>query len=129
MLKAMSLAELQVITEREKKALRASIKARTKRWGPWRYDGSKPASLHAGEYWFELSRINSHAKLGDWVRHIAEKVWGTPEVIGQLVMAVRDLEYAGLLKYDHTNEGQTKYERAAPPVLEARPSPPTQGSE
>src|SRR5262245_2656191 len=87
-------AELCAKVEREQAELRERCKQGTQAWGRWRYNPAEPPSLDIGAYQIVLDRIDTIAKLGDWLMHMADKKWVAAEDLGNLVAAVRDLHYA-----------------------------------
>lgn len=69
-------------------------------WGPWRY-GPRTNSLictvpgyQAYEYEVDLARCATPADVLEWLAHLAEKRWGTADVLGAFVLALH--EVAGL---------------------------------
>ena len=44
-----------------------------------------------GHYWIAASRINTKEKLVEWIHHLCEKAWITPEHIRQLVDAAASI--------------------------------------
>lgn len=42
------------------------------------------------EYWIALDRCKTADEVCDWLAQIAEKAWGTPEVLGELVAELHD---------------------------------------
>jgi len=63
------------------------------RWGDWWYNADNFTLEY--KYWelyyVDLERCNTSAELADWVFQIANKGWGTPEVLGHLIQALDDL--------------------------------------
>lgn len=64
------------------------------RWGNWMLD--REHASH-GQLLLTHQRAGYTVALsvpGDWVARVAEKEWATADDVGQLVFAIRDLEYA-----------------------------------
>jgi len=64
-------------------------------WGPWHYSAKYkmlvcqiPDFPKHATYEIELDRCKTSAEKCDWLAQIAEKTWGTPEVLGYLVQAL-----------------------------------------
>lgn len=97
-LKAMNIYELMKFCDNENQKLRKEID-KGKVWGRWRY---KPnyASVQIKTYEIELSRIATATKLGDWLLHLAEKNWITTSDLGNLVVALTELESVGYHKIE-----------------------------
>ena len=56
------------------------------------------------EYWIALDRCKTHGEVCDWLAQIAEKAWGTPEVLGELVAEIHDrldLRRVGVVEETH----------------------------
>jgi hypothetical protein len=90
--------ELVELFRLEKKRFDEEVGAGSKRWGRWRYSPTDPHSLDlidGGAYEVVLDRLDTVAKLGDWLLHLADKNWVTAEDLGNLVLAVRDLHQFG----------------------------------
>jgi hypothetical protein len=96
-LQVQTAAEMMADAERDREAMSRECDAGTKRWGNWRYNPSEPPSLDHGGYQIVLARLDSTAKLGDWLLHLSEKNWVTADDLGQLVKAVGDLNDIGYL--------------------------------
>lgn len=93
-LKFYTLEELNEICEREYAELQRKCDDGTATWGRWTYNPTDPPSIDIGSYEIVLERIDTVAKLGDWLMHMANKNWVTPDDLGQLVFAMRDLYHA-----------------------------------
>lgn len=64
------------------------------RWGNWMLDREQASH---GQLVLTHQRADYTVSLGvpgDWVARVAEKDWATADDVGQLVFAIRDLEYA-----------------------------------
>jgi hypothetical protein len=74
-------------------------------WGKWKLesftqdDGRPGAGLQIEGYEIDLTRIDSASKLGEWMFHLTEKGWITPKDLGDLAMAVRQLDICGKIKF------------------------------
>lgn len=61
-------------------------------WGDWEYDAKAMVLTYRPEdYEVDLQSCTSLAATADWIFQIAGKVWGTPEVLGNLAQAFQDL--------------------------------------
>jgi hypothetical protein len=62
-------------------------------WGKWKLDRGKRTIYYDGphEYWFSLGDMNNSAEVLDWIVHLHEEKWATPEDIGNLVAALDDI--------------------------------------
>ena len=61
---------------------------------PWSIDVDTAYLLHdGGPYGIPLIEFRTLADLGRWVRHIAGKTWGTPEVLQRLVFAYDEINW------------------------------------
>lgn len=63
------------------------------KWGNWKLDRDKRTIYYDGphEYWFSLGQMNNSAEVLDWIVHLHEEKWATPEDIGNLVAALDDI--------------------------------------
>jgi len=65
------------------------------RWGKWVYNkGTLEIAYHSNkgwEYGVDLERCKTSSAILDWIIQIAQKVWATPEDIGNLVRALDEL--------------------------------------
>ena len=68
-----------------------------KAWDNWSYNPSEPPSIDYTPYRYEivLMRIANDGDLGAWLLHLVDKQWITAEDIGNLVLAITDLEQVG----------------------------------
>jgi hypothetical protein len=62
-------------------------------WGKWKLDRDKRTIYYDGphDYWFSLAQMNNSAEVLDWIVHLHEEKWATPEDIGHLVAALDDI--------------------------------------
>ena len=63
-------------------------------FGVWHYyanDRSLVTTAGGGEYWIELEKIDTSAKMQDWIFHIDNKTWATEAVVANLVRAFNTL--------------------------------------
>lgn len=85
------------------------------RWGSWVLDRSL---IERGHLMLVHARTGYSVSVGlpgDWVAHVAAKDWATAEDVGQLLLAIRDLEHArwlGLVP-ELPRITETPYESAA----------------
>jgi hypothetical protein len=63
------------------------------RWGKWKLDRDRRSIYYDGphEYWFSLGQMNNSAEVLDWIVHLHDEKWATPEDIGNLVAALDDI--------------------------------------
>lgn len=69
-----------------------------RRWGPWWHDQKGkmlvcqiPGFPKHATYEIDLDRCQTAAAKCDWLAQIAEKTWGTLEVLGGLVRAMDEV--------------------------------------
>lgn len=62
-------------------------------WGKWKLDRARRVIYYDGrhDYWFSLAQMNNSTEVLDWIVHLHEKKWATPEDIGNLVAALDDI--------------------------------------
>jgi len=61
-------------------------------WGPWRlHSENLTLSFEPNGYYFDLEKGQSSAVLLDWIFQLSGKVWCTPEVMEEYLLALRDL--------------------------------------
>jgi hypothetical protein len=61
-------------------------------WGGWQYDAKVRVLTYISEdYEIDLEQCTTSAETLDRIFQIAGKVWGTPQVLGDLVQAIQDL--------------------------------------
>ena len=62
-------------------------------WGKWKLDRARRAIYYDGpqDYWFSLAQMNNSTEVLDWIVHLHEEKWATPEDIGNLVAALDDI--------------------------------------
>jgi hypothetical protein len=62
-------------------------------WGKWKLDRDSRTIYYDGrhEYWFSLAQMNNSAEVLDWIVHLHDEKWATPEDIGNLVAALDDI--------------------------------------
>jgi hypothetical protein len=105
----MNWTELCEAADRETAQLKSEIDAGTKKWGNWTYNANKPPSIDHGRglaaYEISLDRIDNDAKLGTWLLHLAEKGWVTADDLGNLVLALRDLEQVEYHRVERLESG------------------------
>ena len=58
------------------------------RWGPWVYAENRTLTHSAVRYEIDLDRIQTARDAVDWIDHLGEKAWMTPEDMGHLVRAL-----------------------------------------
>lgn len=68
-----------------------------KKWGPWRVIDTKTYRflvfpLPSGEYSVPLCELKTAKGLREWLEHLHEKTWATPETLGWLVKAIFSIE-------------------------------------
>lgn len=73
---------------------------REEEYGPWRISDAggvtsldyvaAPYHLEA-PYWIASDRVDTAEKVLDWVAHLAEKNWASPEVLGWFLRAAMKL--------------------------------------
>ncbi len=101
-----NISELTEMCYLKKKRLRQEIDSGKKAWGRWTYNKNEPPSIDlCGHYEIVLDRIDTDAKLGTWLLHLAEKGWVTSEDLGNLVMATMELEWIGYHRLKRTQSG------------------------
>ncbi|AWM39795.1 hypothetical protein GobsT_18380 [Gemmata obscuriglobus] len=89
--------ELIELGELEDAKLKTLVDSGTQHWGNWVYNPAEPPSIDykPQQYEIVLTRIDSTAKLGDWLLHLNEKNWITAEDLGNLVKGVEALASIG----------------------------------
>ena len=65
-------------------------------WGPWRWNFSNLTLVltYDGErdwYYVDVEECLTPAEMLDWIFQVAGHTWATPEIVGQLVVALNDL--------------------------------------
>jgi len=61
-------------------------------WGKWKLDRDRRVIYYEGrDYWFSLGQMNNSAEVLDWIVHLREQTWATPEDVGNLVAALDDI--------------------------------------
>lgn len=62
-------------------------------WGKWKLDRARRVIYYDGghDYWFSLAQMNNSTEMLDWIVHLHEEKWATPEDIGNLVAALDDI--------------------------------------
>lgn len=60
-------------------------------WGPWRLDAERLVLVFIDGYEIDIETINSSAEMLDWIFQIHRKVWATPQVMADLVQALKDI--------------------------------------
>ena len=92
----LNMSELGEKVELETATLKAEIDG-GRTWGNWKYEADAPpcVSHRVERYEITLDRIDTDAKLGDWLLHLVEKGWVTAADLGNLVVAVTDLQSVG----------------------------------
>jgi hypothetical protein len=63
-------------------------------FGVWHYyahDRTLVTTAGGYEYWIELEKIDTNAKMQDWIFHIDNKTWATDAVVANLVRAFNKL--------------------------------------
>jgi hypothetical protein len=80
-------------------ALKRAIDTGAHNWGRWTFvrEGGGQWLVLDGHYDIEITRIGEMG-LAHWLIHLTEKNWVTPDDLGQLVLAVRDLVRIDLMK-------------------------------
>ena len=70
------------------------------RWGRWEYNSSNLTlvfkSPEGWEYEVDLEQCNSSSGILDWILQLSQKMWTTPEDIGNLVLGLDELAGYGL---------------------------------
>jgi len=65
---------------------------RTPRWGRWRFRRRAFVLEHSDHgYQIPLERCGNPVAVLDWLAHMSEKSWCTPEDVGQLLLAFKAL--------------------------------------
>lgn len=85
------------------------------RWGSWVLERSLVEHGHLVLVHARTGYSFSMDMAGDWVARVAAKDWATAEDVGQLLLAIRDLEHArwlGLVP-DASRIAETPYASAA----------------
>ena len=70
------------------------------RFGPWKYDKKLNTLTFQGLGHYEVDMDRGPRGVGgyEWIRHLCEKNWVTPEVMGHLVFAFSKLKQLNWLK-------------------------------
>ncbi len=71
--------------------------------GRWRYNPTRPPSIDLGAYYITMERIDTDAKIGEWLLHLAGKAGVTATDLGHLVRNLLDLEASGLHRITRTS--------------------------
>lgn len=62
-----------------------------KRFGNWFIHHGGVEHSKNKDYWIAKNRIDTQRELVDWLAHLSEKNWITPEDMGNLVLAAADM--------------------------------------
>lgn len=67
-------------------------------WGPWRFQQNNLTLQLEGEYSrfgyeLDLEKLESPSEFIGWLTHCLTKIWGTPDVVGNMVVALKDLVF------------------------------------
>lgn len=81
-----TLAELCEKADRERRA-----QARSKRWGSWRLVPGNLTLENDNTYYVDLEDMRTSAEILDWIFQVRDKPWATPEVMADLLRALRDI--------------------------------------